>query len=185
MSYEKAMKHTANVRKCKKQANNYMGFDTGSGRWPSIRSTEFGEAYISVRDWFKDRHLSGKDKAQYTRECIREQIAVLRKYQPKVVTPKVEQCPRCSNEFKKEHFVMCGGCLTDMDRANKGLPAIHFDETAGALIKSAGQLAYENDLMVTPQYPDGTPRRQWTQLDDVTKWSWERNPTPRLALEIQ
>ena len=29
------MKHTGNVRKVRKQANNHFGFDTGSGHWPS------------------------------------------------------------------------------------------------------------------------------------------------------
>lgn len=186
MSYEKAMKHTRNVRKCRKQANNYMGFDTGSGHWPSIRSTEFGEAYVSVREWFRDRHLWDKEQAQHTRECIREQIAVLRKYKPKkVIEYTIENCPRCRNEFKKGFFTVCGGCLTDMDRASKGMAPVHFDVKAHALIKSPGQIAYENDLVDTPTYDDGENRRQWHQLDDITKWSWERNPTPRQTTEVQ
>jgi len=35
-------------------------------------------------------------------------------------------CPRCSDQFIGEHFRVCGGCLTDMDRANRGMPPIHF-----------------------------------------------------------
>ena len=38
MSYQKAMKHARNVRKQRKQSRMYFGFDTGSGRWPSIWS---------------------------------------------------------------------------------------------------------------------------------------------------
>lgn len=78
MSYDKAMKHTRNVRKCRKQARQYMGFDTGSGRWPSSRSTPHMAAWLSVRDWFKERHRG--DKA-YNRECIREAIADCRAHE--------------------------------------------------------------------------------------------------------
>lgn len=85
MSYNKAMRHHANLLKCKKQGNNYFGFDTGSGRWPSIWSTEYGSAYMSLRLWFKDRHFEPKEKRQYLRECIREQIAIMRKYKPKAL----------------------------------------------------------------------------------------------------
>lgn len=35
---------------------------------------------------------------------------------------KTDVCPRCGQEFRKEHLMVYGGCLTDMDRANKGLP---------------------------------------------------------------
>lgn len=39
---------------------------------------------------------------------------------------KADICPRCKKEFHKEHFLICGGCLTDMDRANRGLPPSHY-----------------------------------------------------------
>jgi hypothetical protein len=46
-------------------------------------------------------------------------------------------------------------------------------------MKSNGQLAYENDLAVTPTYHDGTPRKTWDELPLYARQSWERNPTPR------
>ncbi len=78
MSYEKAMKHSRNVRKLKKQANMYMGFDTGSGRWPSARGTPLGACMMHIRDWFKWRHDGDAAERKLTRECIREQIAEAR-----------------------------------------------------------------------------------------------------------
>jgi len=42
-----------------------------------------------------------------------------------------------------------------------------------------GQLAYQEDVRRCPQYHDGTPRKAWSQLCEVAKWSWERNPVPR------
>lgn len=44
-------------------------------------------------------------------------------------------------------------------------------------MKTLGQLAYERDVLLTPNYHDGSPRAKWENLDDVAKWSWERNPT--------
>jgi hypothetical protein len=76
MSYAKAMKHTRNVRKCRKQANNYMGFDAGTGNWPNPRRNPEVAAMIQVKDWYRYRHHGDK---QYNRECIREAIADLRK----------------------------------------------------------------------------------------------------------
>jgi len=75
MSYDKAMKHSRNVRKTRKQANNYMGFDTGTGRWPNPRRNPEVAAMIEVRDWFRQRHFG--DKA-YNRECIAQAIETLR-----------------------------------------------------------------------------------------------------------
>jgi hypothetical protein len=45
--------------------------------------------------------------------------------------------------------------------------------------KTPGQLAYEEDVRLSPTYQDGTPRLRWDQLDEVRRWSWERNATPR------
>lgn len=45
--------------------------------------------------------------------------------------------------------------------------------------KSAGQLAYEEDVRRDPFYDDGAPRRSWAELHPVARWSWEINPTPR------
>lgn len=45
--------------------------------------------------------------------------------------------------------------------------------------KTPGQIAYEADLALCPRYPDGAPRRTWTQLDTLARSTWEKNPTPR------
>lgn len=45
--------------------------------------------------------------------------------------------------------------------------------------KTPGQIAYEEDCKRRPTYDDATPRKTWDQLDKVSRWSWERNPTPR------
>jgi hypothetical protein len=42
-----------------------------------------------------------------------------------------------------------------------------------------GQRAYERDLARQPSYHDGKPRPAWSDLWDVAKWSWDRNPTDR------
>lgn len=75
MSYEKAMRHAGNVRKCRKQSRNYMGFDAGSGAWPNARRNPLVAREIEVREWYKERHRGDK---QYLRECIREAIADVR-----------------------------------------------------------------------------------------------------------
>lgn len=46
-------------------------------------------------------------------------------------------------------------------------------------MKSAGQLAYEDELTRKPTYGDGSQRKPWDKLSDIARWSWERNPTPR------
>lgn len=75
MSYEKAMRHTRNVKKCRRQSRQYMGFDTGSGEWKNPRSNPYMAAWINVREWFRSRHVGD---SQYNRECIREAIAECR-----------------------------------------------------------------------------------------------------------
>lgn len=52
-------------------------------------------------------------------------------------------------------------------------------ETAQALTtqsgsKSAGQIDYEKDLVLQPNYPDGTPRKTWDQLGELEQSSWHR-----------
>lgn len=39
---------------------------------------------------------------------------------------------------------------------------------------SKGQIAYEADVKRKPFYHDGTPRKQWTELNDIEQWSWGR-----------
>lgn len=45
--------------------------------------------------------------------------------------------------------------------------------------KTPGQIAYEQELKIWPNYDHGQPRAPWSRLPDIAKWSWERNPTPR------
>jgi len=45
--------------------------------------------------------------------------------------------------------------------------------------KTVGQVAYEQDLVNTPNYLGGSPRPQWEKLSGPVQWSWERNPTAR------
>jgi len=45
--------------------------------------------------------------------------------------------------------------------------------------KSLGQAAYERDVAREPSYHDGKLRRSWSELDDIARESWERNPTVR------
>lgn len=40
--------------------------------------------------------------------------------------------------------------------------------------KSQGQIDYEMDLKRKPIYHDGTPRKKWEELSDISRWSWER-----------
>lgn len=76
MSYAKAMKHSRNVRKSRKQGKMYFGFDTGTGNFkenPALR--EITLLRMDVNRWFSERHNGDK---QYIRECIREAIQELR-----------------------------------------------------------------------------------------------------------
>lgn len=45
--------------------------------------------------------------------------------------------------------------------------------------KSPGQLAYEADCKICPNYDGGIPRKSWDQLAEWAHHSWETNPTPR------
>ena len=45
--------------------------------------------------------------------------------------------------------------------------------------KTTGQTAYEAELNAKPLYHDGTARKTWAELDDLARWTWEKNPTPR------
>jgi hypothetical protein len=49
--------------------------------------------------------------------------------------------------------------------------------TAAGGVKSAGQLAYEADCAIEPNYHDGTLRPTWDRMPEYARWSWERNPT--------
>jgi hypothetical protein len=75
VSYEKAMKHTRNVRKSRMQGRMYFGFDTGSRWGRNPRQDPLFAALADIRDWFSRRH---DGDAQHNRECIREAIAEVR-----------------------------------------------------------------------------------------------------------
>jgi hypothetical protein len=42
-----------------------------------------------------------------------------------------------------------------------------------------GEKAYREDVARRGVYPDGLPRRDWSELDDLIRSTWERNPTAR------
>ncbi|AZO29368.1 hypothetical protein [Mesorhizobium sp. M1B.F.Ca.ET.045.04.1.1] len=44
---------------------------------------------------------------------------------------------------------------------------------------TAGQLAYEEDCRRCPRYADQSPRKDWRELPDYARASWEKEPTPR------
>lgn len=76
MSHEKAMRHTRNIRKVKKQSRMHFGFDTGTGHFRTNPLTRHFQAQaLEVRRWFADRHNGDH---QYVRDCIRESVAKLR-----------------------------------------------------------------------------------------------------------
>jgi hypothetical protein len=43
------------------------------------------------------------------------------------------------------------------------------------VVKTRGQIAYEEAVKKLPLYPDGTPRKQWSELSELARWSWERH----------
>lgn len=59
------------------------------------------------------------------------------------------------------------------------------DDIRADMMKTPGQLAYEEDVRRHPNYDDGSPRHGWEELPysastvEAIHWSWERNPTPR------
>ena len=75
MSYEKAMRHSRNVRKQRKQANMYFGFDTGARGVKSAYACPISECLMNISYWFKSRHSGDKAKS---RQSIREEIAIYR-----------------------------------------------------------------------------------------------------------
>ena len=41
-----------------------------------------------------------------------------------------------------------------------------------------GRAAYEEDVRRNPLYPNGSPRVNWDDLDEIAQWSWTRPGTP-------
>ncbi|WP_316189419.1 hypothetical protein [Bradyrhizobium sp. SZCCHNS1054] len=46
-------------------------------------------------------------------------------------------------------------------------------------MKTPGQTAYEEDVRIMPNYPDGALRKSWDQLSMLAKRTWEQQPTVR------
>jgi hypothetical protein len=55
--------------------------------------------------------------------------------------------------------------------------AIVAEDEAYLAAKSLGQVAYERDVELDPLYPNGSPRKAWSELDNLSRWAWELNPT--------
>jgi hypothetical protein len=75
MSYEKAMKHRRNIRKCKKQSNMYFGFDCSepiSAERQLIKDKIMNSKNI-IAQFYSWRHLNPQD-----REICIDEISVLR-----------------------------------------------------------------------------------------------------------
>lgn len=75
MGYEKAMRHTRNVRKCRKQSRQYMGFAASTSPWPNPRRHPVVGLLIQIGDWYRTRH---QGDSAHNRDCIREAIQELR-----------------------------------------------------------------------------------------------------------
>lgn len=76
MSYEKAMKHARNVRKCRAQGRMYFGFASSSGQVKAVAAHAALGPLTNIRRWFHDRqsYTPGTPAYRHLRECIREQI---------------------------------------------------------------------------------------------------------------
>lgn len=48
----------------------------------------------------------------------------------------------------------------------------------GERVVSAGQRAYEADLIRIPRYPNGQQRATWAELPEYARRSWERHAQP-------
>lgn len=70
MSYEKAMRHNANTRKCKKQGSMHFGFDSSTIK-ESTFQREASILLMNIKSWFKERH---EGDLSYNRDCVREAI---------------------------------------------------------------------------------------------------------------
>ena len=76
MSYEKAMKHHRNIRKCKKQRGMYLGFAVSDEPWINPRRDPETALVIEIREGFKYRR-PGDDQETF-RWCMRNAVRRLR-----------------------------------------------------------------------------------------------------------
>lgn len=51
------------------------------------------------------------------------------------------------------------------------------DEGGGMMTQ--GEIAYREDVRRRDVYPDGQPRRDWFELCELVRSTWEKNPTAR------
>ena len=59
---------------------------------------------------------------------------------------------------------------------------LEIDPVTDTLPMTPGRAAYEADLAAIPNHHDGSPRRPWHHLSEVSRWSWERHGgAPRLS----
>jgi len=47
-------------------------------------------------------------------------------YQMTGITPENAKCPRCGDKFIRDFFVICGGCISDMELVNRGEEPEHY-----------------------------------------------------------
>jgi hypothetical protein len=85
------------------------------------------------------------------------------------------------NQFDVEASVMHAHAVNLAATSQRQFTMVNFD-CDGKLayripFKTRGQQAYERDVMLMPNYRNGAPRANWSELPDVAQWSWERNPT--------
>ncbi|HEX7121549.1 MAG TPA: hypothetical protein VF178_04195 [Gemmatimonadaceae bacterium] len=76
MSYAKAMKHARNVRKSRKQARMYFGFDSFSGPTRAAAASPILGPLMNIRHWFRERRFDrpGSPAYRHRRECIHEAV---------------------------------------------------------------------------------------------------------------
>lgn len=79
----------------------------------------------------------------------------------------------CSSETSQYLVRFDDGSCRKVVRASIAGPA------PAIVPRTPGQLAYEADCAVRPNYHTGEPRKSWADLGAVERWSWERNPTRR------
>lgn len=121
MSYEKAMRHARNRRKGR---NMYLGFDTGSGQWPSVYAGPMG-CFARLNDEFKRRHRGDRDQARAAISLLLQQCREHRdnELEPDLVTirvpPSYESARQLSGQWHRfEHF---GGALSSERAQHMGI----------------------------------------------------------------
>jgi hypothetical protein len=103
---------------------------------------------------------------------------------------KLEASAQHENEVAEQHETILADLAGERAHSrvaeSNGRPVQWTYHTDGSIakVKTPGQLAYERDLEHQPTYncaDHGTdaPRPTWSELREIARWSWERNPTDR------